>query len=80
MATPRYLQIKDHPHLLRDTKTMGIININRSGLNALQNRRNEILRQKTLEQQQKKEINTLRDEVAELKAMLLELLQKQGKE
>jgi hypothetical protein len=72
---PRYIMIKDHPHLMRDTQTMGLINLNKSGLSVLQKRREAVRVQNTLNQQQKMEINSLRSEVDELKAILYKLLE-----
>jgi Tfp pilus assembly protein PilO len=73
---PRYLVIKDHPHLLRDTQTMGIINLDKSGHYNVHKRREEILKQKTLEKQQAMEINNLRKDVNEIKELLRLLLKK----
>ncbi len=58
----RFFKIENDPHLVRDRFSMGVINTNRSGLISAQRR--------------KEEINTLRNELAELKALVLQIMEK----
>lgn len=74
---PRFLKIEDGANLIRDTHSMGVLNTNRTALQAAKIRRTMVLQQKTQEQQHKMEINSLRGELAEVKALLLKLLEKE---
>ena len=73
---PRYVRITDHPHLVRDTHTMGIINTNKSGYDGAKKRQELALQRLTTDKQQQIELNKLRSEVMEMKALLLDLLGK----
>jgi len=74
---PRFLKIDESNHHLRDTHSMGVINTNTAGLLAYQRRKELIERQLTQEKQQKIEINNLRNELAEMKSLLMDLVKKE---
>lgn len=64
----RHIPIKDHPHLVRDTKTNMILNINKSNQK----------RQRLIEEQHVKdreEIEKLQSDVSEIKMMLQKILE-----
>jgi aminopeptidase C len=75
---PRYLKIADSHDLLRDTHSMGVTNTNRQALAAALRKKDAVLRTLALEQRKEEELNTLREEVSELKALVRQLLDQKG--
>jgi hypothetical protein len=76
MRPPRYVAIENQQHLVRDTFSMGVINTNTHALNLAKQKQQEALKKVQLEQQRNQELNTLRNEVAELKALVQALVNK----
>ena len=76
MAIPKYLNINGDDTLVRDTFSMGVINTNTHALEAAK-RMHAAAMEKLAEQRRKDlELNTLRTEVAELKRLVTQLLEK----
>lgn len=65
-----YLKVKDHDSLLRDPRTGAIINTNRSEFLKHVESRRKMSRIETVVD----DINNLKDEVSEIKALLRELI------
>ena len=76
MPTPKYLNINGNASLVRDTHSMGVLNVNASA--RIKAQRAHAVAMKKLEEQRArdKELNTLRTDVAELKKMVQQLLEK----
>lgn len=70
----KYVQIEGSPHLVRDLETNAILNITNNPDMLYQKLREEKLRVK----QQAEEINNIKDQVSEMKAMLEKLLNQKG--
>ena len=67
-------QVKDHRELVRDTESGAILNIDRSAyLNALERHKRVEKQKKTIEDNTK-DINSIKTELAEIKTMLKILL------
>lgn len=75
-TVPRYINIADDATLVRDTYSMGVVNTNSHALEAYKRAHQQAM-EKVAEQRRKDmELNTLRTEVTELKALVLQLLEK----
>ncbi len=59
------IRVEGHSHLYRDTDTNAIINLDSDKYNELK-----------VKAREKKEINTLKEEVSEIKSLLRELIEK----
>lgn len=64
----QYIKVQDHDNLFRDPETGAIVNKNKRPQNSLK----EVLSSNT------NDINTLKEEIQELKLLLLELVKKHG--
>lgn len=69
MDPNRYIRIKDEPNFVRDKVTGALVNINQREIK----QHRQLLEQKRKERQ---EIDQLKNDVADIKAMLQQLLQK----
>lgn len=65
-----YMKVKDHPGLVRDPESQAILNINKTEIEIARER-------KKLRKQKEQEFETLKDEVGEIKELLLKLIEKQ---
>jgi len=65
-----YIEIPDAPGLVRDQNTTALLNINRSEVEQARER-------KKLRKQKEKEFEELKNEVSEIKGLLLKLIEKQ---
>ena len=63
---PRAKKIKDNPDLIKDTSSQAVINTNRT---AIQARRAQIAQNK----QKEEELQTMKDDIAEIKSLLKKL-------
>jgi cell shape-determining protein MreC len=63
---PRTKKIKDNPDLIKDTTSQAVINTNRT---AIQARRAQIAQNK----QKEEELQTMKDDIAEIKSLLKKL-------
>ena len=70
------LKIKDKDGLVRDMSSGAVLNTNRSDYENYLNRRSKAKLEKEAQSKQAEEINSLRNEVSEIKQMLLALLNK----
>ena len=73
---PRYVQIENEKNLVRDTFSMGVINTNQMALLDAKRRKQEALNKIAEDRRKDLELNTLRKDVAELKSMVIQLLEK----
>jgi hypothetical protein len=69
-TTDKYLKVKDHEHLVKDVQTGAILNTDRSILAKHEMR----MRSQEAEKRKQDEINTLKSEISEIKAMLQQLI------
>jgi len=69
MIDPNYIPVEDHPTLFRDRNTGAIINIDKNKAIKARKKREEILAEK-------QEVESLKAEVAEIKDMLKQLLER----
>ena len=65
--------VEDHPELERDNNNTAIINTNNSAYNARLIQINAMENKRKLDEQQNKDINNLKSDVAEIKEMLQKL-------
>ena len=72
----RHTKIKNHPGLVRDTKTKAIVNVDSTAFEIYKSERNfrKEIKEKTYEAEQ--DINTIKNDLNEIKTILLQLLQK----
>lgn len=70
----RYLVVEDAPHLVRDTKTGAIININDAEYKMHKKKKNIQQELQNKERLRDARINTLENDVQELKAGITEIL------
>ena len=64
----RFIPIKDHPDLVRDTKTNAVLNINK-------NKHRTNVRMLEAKRQEREEIEQLKSDVSDIKFMLQKLLE-----
>ena len=68
-------QVQDYSHLVRDTDSGAIVNIDRMAyLNALERHKNKEKQKKTI-QDNTKDINSIKSEISEIKTMLKTLIE-----
>ena len=68
-------QVQDYSHLVRDTDSGAIVNIDRMAyLNALERHKNKEKQKKTI-QDNTKDINSIKSEISEIKTMLKILIE-----
>ena len=68
-------QVQDYSHLVRDTDSGAIVNIDRMAyLNALERHKNKE-KQKKIIQDNTKDINSIKSEISEIKTMLKTLIE-----
>lgn len=72
-----YVQIKDKDGLVRDMSSGAVLNTNQSEYENYLNRRNKAKLAKEQEVKQQEELNSLKNEISEIKQMLLALINKQ---
>jgi len=75
-SLPHYLNITGNDNLVRDTHSMGVLNVNSHALLEAQKRKEEAMIRLAAQRHQESDLNTMRKEVAELKALVYKLLLK----
>jgi hypothetical protein len=75
---PEYVNIASNVSLVRDTYSMGILNINENELQAYRTKKKLALEKIAEDRRKDIELNTLKDEVAQLKQLVLQLVEKQN--
>jgi hypothetical protein len=70
MLNRNFMKVTGHSHLVRDVDSNGILNVDNEALDKYKQEREERLRMNTLI----KEHDGMRDDIASIKRMLLELL------
>ena len=68
MKVPEFLPIDDHKNLVRDTKTMAVINTDSKGLMKAKLQKQLALQRIAQEAARKVELNNIKDEVSGLKS------------
>lgn len=76
MAIPKYVKVKGHTSLVRDTSCMGVLNMNTDALRKSKRAHAAAMKKLGDERAKERELNTLRTEVSELKEMVKQLLEK----
>jgi hypothetical protein len=72
LKNPDYIPILDNPHLVRDKKSNAVLNTNVEGLKAYRKQRDERLKINKMVE----EFDSLKNDVADIKNLLKELLDK----
>lgn len=73
---PKYVNIKDRPTLIRDTQSMGVLDVNQGAYKTAMERHEVSLQKLAEERRKERELNTLRKEVNELKQLMQQILEK----
>lgn len=71
-----YTRVKDEPGYVRDMNSRAILNIDSSGLNAYKAKKRAMLQQKSQINNLTDDVNQLREEMLEIKNLLVRLLDK----
>lgn len=66
------LKVKDHNNLVRDSENMAILNTNKEAIN-YHNRKMMELKEK---EEQREQINTLKQEVSDIKQLLQQIIER----
>jgi Skp family chaperone for outer membrane proteins len=72
---PHYINIEGAVDLVRDTRSMGIVNTNTHALEHAKRQHHEAMAKLAEERRKDAELNTLRKDVQELKEMVQKLLE-----
>ncbi len=70
-----YAKVKDHNHLIRDTKSKAVLNTDKAGLNDYMMKREIAKKQKEEQSETKMRLTQLEQDMTEIKNMLLEIAQ-----
>ena len=71
-----FLKVTGHDALVRDSRSRAIVNTSKEEFNNYILARNRALEQKDLIENQQKELQTLKQDVSEIKSLLKQLLEK----
>ena len=74
-----YLKVEGHEHLIRDMGSTAIINTNKFAYTAAVERSRNAQKAKDELREATREINTLKSEMHEIKSLLLQLVEKDGR-
>ncbi len=74
-----YLKVEGHEHLIREVGSKAIVNTNRYAYIAAVERSRNAQKQKDELRDATREINTLKSEMHEIKSLLLQLVEKDGR-
>jgi DNA repair ATPase RecN len=75
------IKVKDHPGLIRDPFSKAVVNVDQNSYNTYIEQRNRMKMQIETVENSKQEVQQLKQDVAELKALMLQIASKlQGKE
>ena len=74
-----YLKVEGHEHLIRDMGSKAIVNTNRFAYVAAVQRSKNAQKAKDELRDATREINTLKSEMHEIKSLLLQLVEKDGR-
>ena len=74
-----YLKVEGHEHLIREVGSKAIVNTNRYAYIAAVERSRNAQKQKDELRDATREINTLKSEMHEIKSLLLQLVDKDGR-
>tara|TARA_B100000282_G_scaffold89940_1_gene62987 strand:- start:412 stop:645 length:234 start_codon:yes stop_codon:yes gene_type:complete len=74
-----YLKVEGHEHLIREVGSKAIVNTNRYAYIAAVERSRTAQKQKDELRDATREINTLKSEMHEIKSLLLQLVEKDGR-
>jgi uncharacterized protein YlxW (UPF0749 family) len=71
-----FLKVSGHDALVRDGKSRAIVNTSKEEFNNYIMARNRALEQKNMIEEQQKELQTLKQDVSEIKNLLKQLIEK----
>lgn len=71
-----YLKVSGHDGLVRDVSTKAIVNTNRADYERYMNQRDAALKRQQQLDQHELDINSIKSDIAEIKQLLLAVLQK----
>lgn len=71
-----YLKVAGHDGLVRDVSTKAIVNTNRADFERYMNQRDAALKRQQQLDQHELDINSIKSDIAEIKQLLLAVLQK----
>lgn len=74
------IKVKDSPNLARDENSQAILNLDNSGYNEYLQSKNRLKKQHETLMSNTHEINILKQDMQEIKALLQQLVKSQGKE
>lgn len=69
-----FIKVKGNPSLVRDTKSGAIINTSKSEYQSYMNLKNNMLERKSQLESNTEEINNIKQDISEIKQMLLQLI------
>jgi len=72
-----YLQVKDHPDLVRDTQSHAVVNTNMAAYRAAVERSRSAQKSKDELRDAVRDINNLKSEMHEIKNLLLQMMDKE---
>jgi predicted transcriptional regulator len=73
-----FVKVKDHDGLVRDTSSGAILNTNQADYNSYMTARSKAIEKEMQFSQQIEELNNIKQDVSEIKEMLLQILAKKG--
>lgn len=73
-----YAKIEDHPNLVRDLETNVILNTDRKAITEFNLRRKKILEEKENKEQMQQRLNSIENEMQELKSLLKDFIRSQN--
>ena len=73
-----FVKVKDHDGLVRDTSSGAILNTNQADYNSYMTARSMAIEKEMQFSQQIEELNNIKQDVSEIKEMLLQILAKKG--
>jgi hypothetical protein len=76
MSINKYVKVEDNTHLLRDMNSKGIVNIDNTGLIEYKKAKEKRVTKNKVILQYENDINTLREEVTDIKDSLKLILEK----
>lgn len=72
----KHIPVKDNPSLVRDPSTGAICNINKVEITLAKKRKERMFQQKMKQETLEQEVETLKDDVCEIKTLLNKILEK----
>jgi hypothetical protein len=73
-----YAKIEDHPNLVRDLETNVLLNTDKKAITEFNLRRKKILEEKQNKEQMQQRLNSIENEMQELKSLLKDFIRSQN--